>query len=43
MKPKVLVLRTAGTNCDYETDHAFQLVGAETSLIHVNRLIAGEC
>ena len=42
MKPKVLILRTAGTNCDYETDHAFQLVGGETSLIHVNQLIAGE-
>ena len=42
MKPKVLILRTAGTNCDYETDHAFQLVGAETSLIHVNQLIAGK-
>ena len=42
MKPKVLILRTAGTNCDYETDHAFQLVGGKTSLIHVNQLIAGE-
>ena len=42
MKPKVLILRTAGTNCDYETDHAFQLVGGATSLIHVNQLIAGE-
>ncbi len=42
MKPKVLILRTAGTNCDYETDHAFQLAGAETALIHVNQLIAGK-
>ena len=41
MKPKVLILRTAGTNCDYETDHAFQLAGAETVLIHVNQLISG--
>ena len=38
-KPKVLILRTAGTNCDYETDYAFQLAGAQTSLIHINQLI----
>ncbi len=42
MKPKVLILRTAGTNCDYETEHAFQLAGAETALIHINHLIAGK-
>ena len=41
MTPKVLVLRTAGTNCDYETEYAFRLAGAETALIHINRLIAG--
>ena len=41
MQPKVLVLRTAGTNCDYETEHAFQLAGAETALIHINQLITG--
>ena len=41
MAPKVLVLRTAGTNCDYETEYAFQLAGAETGLIHINQLIAG--
>lgn len=38
-KPKVLILRTAGTNCDYETDYAFQLAGADTSLVHINKLI----
>ena len=42
MQPKVLVLRTAGTNCDYETEHAFQLADAETTLIHINQLITGE-
>ena len=42
MQPKVLVLRTAGTNCDYETEHAFQLADAETALIHINQLITGE-
>jgi len=35
----VLVLRTAGTNCDQETCHAFTLGGAQTESLHVNRLI----
>ena len=35
----VLVLRTAGTNCDYETDYAFQLAGARTNLVHINELL----
>jgi phosphoribosylformylglycinamidine synthase I len=38
MKPKVLVLRAAGTNCDAETAHAFASVGAEPTVLHVNRL-----
>lgn len=38
--PKVLILRTAGTNCDYETDHAFQIAGGDTKLVHVNQLIS---
>ena len=42
MKPKVLILRTAGTNCDVETDAAFQLAGAETALIHIQNLISGK-
>ena len=42
MKPKVLILRTAGTNCDAETDVAFQLAGAETSLVHIQNLISGK-
>ena len=41
MGAKVLVLRTAGTNCDYETAYAFQLAGAETAMVHINQLIAG--
>ena len=32
------MLRTAGTNCDRETQHAFELAGAETELAHVNWL-----
>jgi len=39
MKPRVLVLRAAGTNCDLETLHAFELAGADVDLVHVNRLI----
>jgi phosphoribosylformylglycinamidine synthase len=39
---KVLILRTAGTNCDYETRYAFDTVGATTYLEHVNRLLKGE-
>ena len=42
MKPRVLILRTAGTNCDYETNYAFQLAGAKTALVHINQLIAGQ-
>ena len=37
MKPSVLVLRTAGTNCERETAHAFELVGAATETLHVAR------
>jgi len=38
MKPKVLVLRAVGTNCDAETAYAFELVGGQTTVLHVNRL-----
>ncbi|MBN2583894.1 MAG: phosphoribosylformylglycinamidine synthase I [Planctomycetes bacterium] len=40
MPPKALVLRTAGTNCDRETEFAFQTAGAAADRVHVNRLIA---
>ena len=35
---KVLVLRTAGINCDAELVTAWQLAGAETDLLHINEL-----
>jgi len=38
MKPTALVLRTAGTNCDIETEFALHRAGAETSRLHVNEL-----
>jgi len=41
-KVKVIILRTAGTNCDYETDYAFRIAGAETELVHINQLIRRE-
>ncbi len=37
--PRVLVLRSPGTNCDLETAHAFELAGATVDRTHVNRLI----
>ena len=51
MKPKVCVLRAAGTNCDAETAHAFRLVGAEALEQHdaalrmarvIDEAVAGE-
>jgi phosphoribosylformylglycinamidine synthase subunit PurQ / glutaminase len=38
-KVRALIMRAPGTNCDEETAFAFQKAGAETSLVHVNRLI----
>jgi len=38
--PKTLILRTAGTNCDRETAHAFLRAGAQVELVHVNRALA---
>lgn len=40
-KPRVIVLRTAGTNCDQETVFAFRHFGAEVDLVHINALFAG--
>ncbi len=40
MKPRTLILRTAGTNCDVELAHAFRTAGADTESLHVNVLTA---
>ena len=40
LKPKVCVLRSAGTNCDQETAAAFLLAGAWVELLHINSLVA---
>ncbi|MDR1522553.1 MAG: phosphoribosylformylglycinamidine synthase I [Endomicrobium sp.] len=37
-KVKVLILRTAGTNCDLETQSAFELCGAAVERLHINFL-----
>jgi phosphoribosylformylglycinamidine synthase len=38
-KPRVCIIRTAGTNCDKETAFAFKLVGSDAVLVHVNDLV----
>ncbi|MBI2549742.1 phosphoribosylformylglycinamidine synthase I [Candidatus Woesearchaeota archaeon] len=40
-KPKALVIRAAGTNCNNETALAFELAGAAAEQVHVNELIHG--
>jgi len=40
LRPKVCVLRTAGTNCDKETAFAFSEAGAQAELVHINSLVA---
>lgn len=37
--PRALVVRAPGTNCDQETVFAFELAGAVTERLHVNRLL----
>ncbi|MBU1998931.1 MAG: phosphoribosylformylglycinamidine synthase I [Candidatus Omnitrophota bacterium] len=38
-KPKVCILRTAGTNCDIETAFAFNLAGGTAEMVHINQFI----
>ncbi len=38
----VLVLRTAGTNCNEETAYAFSRFGANVDQVHVNMLVEGK-
>jgi len=39
-EPRALILTGFGINCDYETEHAFQLAGAVTQRVHLNDLLA---
>lgn len=41
MKPKVCVLRTDGTNCDTETAYAFNKVGGDAEIVHINSFKKG--
>src|SRR3989338_2146362 len=41
MKAKACVLYGFGINCDYETQHAFEMAGADAIRVHVNDLING--
>ncbi|EFH87733.1 phosphoribosylformylglycinamidine cyclo-ligase [Ktedonobacter racemifer] len=38
-KPRALVLRAPGINCDREMAYACRLVGFETELVHINQLL----
>jgi phosphoribosylformylglycinamidine synthase subunit PurQ / glutaminase len=38
-KPRVLILRAPGTNCDEESAHAFSLAGGAAERMHVNRVL----
>jgi len=42
MKPKTIILKTAGINCDEELRHAFELAGSDTEIIHINQFVSGE-
>lgn len=39
-KPRVCILRTAGTNCDQETAFAFEKAGGLAERVHINKLIS---
>ncbi|MGQ9503498.1 MAG: phosphoribosylformylglycinamidine synthase subunit PurQ [Thermogutta sp.] len=39
VKPRVLILRAPGTNCDIETAYAFEKAGAIPDRLHVQRLL----
>lgn len=36
---RAMILRAAGTNCDHECVHAWELVGAKAERVHIRRLI----
>jgi phosphoribosylformylglycinamidine synthase I len=38
-QPRILILRTPGTNCDAETAHAFELAGGAAQVLHINRML----
>ncbi len=38
-KPRILILRAPGANCEYETSFAFEQAGGQVELVHINRLL----
>ena len=42
IRPRALVMRAPGTNCDRETVIALELAGAEVESVHLERLLAAE-
>jgi len=38
---KVIILRTAGTNCDQEAGFAFESCGAKVNFVHINKIFSG--
>jgi len=38
-KPRVVILRVGGTNCDAETKVAFEDAGAEARIVHINKVL----
>lgn len=42
MRPRTLILRTAGTNCDLETAYAFERAGSDPAFLHLNRLLEND-
>ena len=41
-KPRALILRTAGTNCDRESAYACEQAGFAADRVHINRIASGE-
>lgn len=41
-RPRALVLRADGINCDEETAHAFSQAGARVRRVHINHIIEGD-
>jgi phosphoribosylformylglycinamidine (FGAM) synthase-like amidotransferase family enzyme len=41
-KPKVLVLRAPGINCELELANAFKAVGGDAELVHISEISGGK-
>lgn len=39
-RPRIMIMRAPGTNCDRETAHAFDEAGGQSRLVHINELIS---